>query len=78
MVYDAPILAMLRAEVPLRYGPMAGVIPTGENYGGVTAEGSALTPLINTALNGLLRDGTVSALTTKWLSIDVSSLRQLR
>ena len=78
VVYDAPSLAVLRSEVPLRVGPMAGVIPTAENYGGVTADGSPLTPLINTALTGLLRDGTVSALTTKWLSIDVSSLRQLR
>lgn len=78
VVYDAPSLAVLRSEVPLRVGPMAGVIPTAENYGGVTADGSPLTPALNTALTGLLRDGTVGALTTKWLSIDVSALKPLR
>lgn len=78
VVYDAPSLAVLRSEVPLRVGPMAGVISTAERYGGVTADGSPLTPAINVALNALLRDGTVSALTTKWLSIDVSALTPLR
>ena len=78
VVYDAPSLAVLRSEVPLRVGPMAGVIPTAESYGGVTADGSTLTPTLNVALKGLLSDGTVSALTTKWLSIDVTSLKPLR
>ncbi len=78
VVYDAPSLAVLRSEVPLRVGPMAGVIPTAESYGGVTADGSTLTPALNVALKGLLNDGTVSALTTKWLSIDVAALKPLR
>ena len=77
VVYDAPSLAVLRSEVPLRVGPMAGVIPTAESYGGVTADGSTLTPALNVALKGLLNDGTVGALTTKWLSIDVTSLKPL-
>jgi polar amino acid transport system substrate-binding protein len=78
VVYDAPSLAVLRSEVPRRVGPMAGVIPTAERYGGVTADGSRLTPALNVALRGLLDDGTVTALTTKWLSIDVSALKPLR
>ncbi len=78
VVYDAPSLAVLRSEVPLRVGPMAGVIPTAESYGGVTADASALTPALNVALRALLADGTVSALATKWLSIDVTSLKPLR
>ena len=77
VVYDAPTLAVLRSEVPLRVGPMAGVIPTAENYGGVTTKGSPLTPVINTALNGLIQDGTVGALSTKWLSINVQALKPL-
>ncbi len=78
VVYDAPTLAVLRSEVPLRVGPMAGVIPTAENYGAVTSKGSALRPVLNTALSTLLRDGTVGALSRKWLSINVRALRPLR
>ena len=78
VVYDAPTLAVLRSEVPLRVGPMAGVIPTAENYGAVTSKGSPLRPVLNTALSTLLRDGTVGALSRKWLSINVRALRPLR
>lgn len=77
VVYDAPTLAVLRSEVPLRVGPMAGVIPTAESYGGVTADASPLVPSLNTALRGLIADGTVAALTTKWLSINIAALKPL-
>lgn len=78
VVYDAPTLAVLRTEVPLRVGPLAGVIPTGERYGIVTPEGSGLTPQINRALAALSADGTVSRLATRWLAVDLSQLRALR
>ena len=44
VVYDAPTLAVLAAEVPLRVGAMAGVIATGERYGAVMADGNPLVP----------------------------------
>ena len=41
VVYDAPALAVLRSQVPQRYGPFAGVIRTRESYGVVLPKGSA-------------------------------------
>jgi polar amino acid transport system substrate-binding protein len=77
VVYDAPILATLRAQVPFRYGPFAGVIATGEKYGITLPKGSLLTPLVNRALRQLIADGTVSALAKRWLTTDLSKLRVL-
>lgn len=78
MVYDAPTLAVLRLRVPHRYGDLAGVIPTREQYGIVMADGSPLAPQVNRALAGLIRDGTVDRLSRRWLSADLSALRILR
>jgi polar amino acid transport system substrate-binding protein len=77
VVYDAPTLAVLRGRVPLRFGPLAGVIRTNEHYGVVMADGSPLTPEVNRALSDLVRDGTVDALSRRWLSVDISGLRAL-
>jgi polar amino acid transport system substrate-binding protein len=77
VVYDAPTLAVLRGNAPLRFGALAGVIRTNEKYGIVLADASPLTPAVNTALTSLIRDGSVDALSRKWLSVDVSGLRVL-
>jgi ABC-type amino acid transport substrate-binding protein len=69
---------VLRGKVPLRFGPLAGVIRTNERYGVVIADGSPLTPAVNRALAALLRDGTVDRLAREWLSVDVAGLRVLR
>ena len=76
-VYDAPTLAVLRGKVPLRFGPLAGVIRTNEKYGVVLADGSLLTPALNRALTALSRDGTIDRLSRAWLSVDVAGLRVL-
>ncbi|MCU0307765.1 MAG: transporter substrate-binding domain-containing protein, partial [Thermoleophilia bacterium] len=78
VVYDAPLLAVLRAEVPLRVGSVAGVIPTGERYGAVLPDASPLTPEVSRAMQGLVRDGTVERLSRRWLGSDVNGLRILR
>ena len=74
VVYDAPSLATLRALVPNRYGPLAGVIRTGERYGAVFAKGSRLRGPVNRALAALAKDGTIAALQTRWLTADLSRL----
>jgi polar amino acid transport system substrate-binding protein len=73
-ILDAPILGAERAQLPFRYGPLAGQIPTGERYGIVLPEGSALREDVNAALGDLVADGTVEALSRKWLSTDLASL----
>ena len=77
VVYDAPTLAVLAAEVPLRVGPMAGVIATGERYGAVMADGSPLVASVNRAVQALLADGTVTRLQAKWLDVDLTKLKTL-
>jgi len=77
VVYDAPTLAVLAAEVPLRVGSMAGVIATGERYGAVLADGSALVPTVNRVVRGLIADGTVARLQVKWLDVDLTRLTTL-
>jgi polar amino acid transport system substrate-binding protein len=74
VVLDAPVLASLRAEVPERYGPFAGVIRTGERYGVVLPEGSALTPRVNRALSALESSGRLEAIVKRWLTVDLASL----
>lgn len=78
VVFDAPTLATLRASVPGRYGPMAGVIPTGERYGAVFPKGSRLRGPVNRAIAALTRDGTLAALQRKWLAQDLAKVPVLR
>ncbi len=77
VVYDAPTLAVLAAEVPLRVGSMAGVIATGERYGAVLADGSPLVPTVNRVVKGLINDGTVTRLQAKWLNVNLTRLKTL-
>jgi polar amino acid transport system substrate-binding protein len=77
VVYDAPTLAVLAAEVPLRVGAMAGVIPTGERYGAVLPDGSALVPAVSRVVKGLVADGTVARLQAKWLDVNLTTLKTL-
>ena len=77
-VYDSPTVAVLRAKVPLRFGPLAGVIRTNERYGVVLADGSALTPAVNRALVAMAADGTIDRLSRTWLAVDLAGLRVLR
>jgi ABC-type amino acid transport substrate-binding protein len=76
-VYDAPILAAEQSAAPDRYGPFAGVIPTGEQYGIAVEKGSRLLGPLNTALRSLIRDGTVQRLTNRWLATKPAKLRSL-
>jgi ABC-type amino acid transport substrate-binding protein len=78
VVYDAPILATLRAQVPERYGPLAGVIATGDQYGVVLPQGSPLVPLVNQAIAGLTANGTIAALARRWLDTNLATLPVLR
>ena len=77
VIYDAAILATLRAQVPLRYGPLAGTIDTGENYGVVLPKDSALLPVIDQALDGVMTNGVLDTISRRWLSTDLTKLPTL-
>jgi len=76
-VYDAPILGAEQAAAPDRYGPFAGRIPTGEQYGLVVEKGSKLLAPLNAAVRAVLQNGTVDRLARKWLSGNPAKLRVL-
>ena len=77
-ILDAPILGAERAQLPFRYGPLAGLINTGENYGIVLPKGSELEGAVDEALAGFIADGTLERLSAKWLSTDLSTLPVLQ
>lgn len=78
VVYDAPTLGTLKARAPERYGPFAGVIRTGEQYGVALPKGSPALSSVDAALGALIADGTVQRLQKKWLTADLSALPVLR
>ena len=78
VVFDAPGLASLRAQVPTRYGPFAGVIRTGESYGAVFAKGNRLRGPVNRAIAALRTDGTLATLGARWLTTDLAKLPVLK
>ena len=77
VVLDAPILAAERAAAAYRYGPLAGVLRTGERYGVVLQKGSPLTPRVNAAVRALVANGTLGRLQRRWLLTDLAQLRVL-
>jgi polar amino acid transport system substrate-binding protein len=78
VVYDAPILATLRSQVPQRYGPLVGVIATGDQYGVVLPLGSQLQTAVDQALGDLVGEGRITTLSERWLTTDLSKLPVLR
>jgi ABC-type amino acid transport substrate-binding protein len=74
VVYDAPSLGTLKARIPTRYGPFAGVIRTGESYGIALPKGSPLLQPVNAALQALIGQGLIQRLERKWLSANLAKL----
>jgi len=78
VVYDSPTLGTLKARAPQRFGPFAGVIETGEEYGIAFPKGSSLQPRIDKALKALRSDGTLDRLQRKWVTANLNELPVLR
>jgi polar amino acid transport system substrate-binding protein len=78
VVYDLPALATLKDHAPRRYGELAGLIRTGEQYAVVLPKGSALRAPVDQAISALRGDGTLTRLQRTWLSVDTSAVRVLR
>jgi polar amino acid transport system substrate-binding protein len=78
VVYDAPSLGTLKSRAPQRFGPFAGVIETGEQYGIALPQGSALRARVNRALRALAADGTLERLQRKWVTAHLDELPVLR
>ncbi len=78
VIDDAPILAALRRQAPDRYGRLIARLGTAESYAFALPKGSALRPLLNSALVELQQDGTIVTLEKRWLGSDMAKLPLLR
>ena len=77
-VMDTPIVVSQKKAKPSAYGPVAGTIITGENYGAVLEKGSKLTPIVSAAIKKLIANGTNGKLQKKWFNLDFSKLTVLK
>lgn len=77
VVHDAAILAVERDATPERYGKLAGALPTGERYAAVLPRLSTNVAPVNRVVNALRRDGTIDALSARWLRLPADGLRPL-
>jgi len=78
VILDVPLVSLEAKSKPGAFGPVAGQIITHEQYGAVLQKGSKLTPLVNTAMKALIKDGTVGKLQKKWFNIDFSKVPVLK
>lgn len=78
LVLDTPIVASEKKARPSRYGTVGGQIITHEQYGGVLAKGSALTPLVDSQIKKLWANGTIAKLQKKWFNLDFSKIPVLK
>jgi polar amino acid transport system substrate-binding protein len=78
LILDTPIVASEKKARPTKYGAVAGQIVTHEQYGGVLAKGSQLTPMVDTIIAKLWKNGTISKLQKKWFNIDFAKIPVLK
>jgi polar amino acid transport system substrate-binding protein len=78
LILDTPIVASEKKARPSRYGIVGGQIITKEQYGGVLAKGSGLTPIVDTQIKKLWANGTIAKLQKKWFNIDFSKIPVLK
>ena len=77
-IMDTPIVASEKKARPSRYGAIAGQIITHEQYGAVLQKGSKLTPIVNTEIAKLWKNGTIGKLQKKWFNVDFSKVPVLK
>jgi polar amino acid transport system substrate-binding protein len=78
VILDVPLVFLEAKSKPGAFGAVAGQIITHEQYGAVLQKGSKLTPLLNSVMKKLAKDGTVGRLQKKWFDIDFSKVPVLK
>jgi polar amino acid transport system substrate-binding protein len=78
VILDVPLVSLEAKSKPGAFGPVAGQIVTHEQYGAVMQKGSKLTPIINSTIKALTKNGTVGKLQKKWFNIDFSKVPVLK
>ena len=77
-VYDAPILAAVKAAYPTRYGKLVGRIPTNELYGIVFEQGSPLRRHVDPVLLEMRAQRVLHRIRDRWLGTASRRLPVLR
>jgi polar amino acid transport system substrate-binding protein len=78
LVLDTPIVASEKKARPNAYGKVAGQIITHEKYGAVLQKHSKLTPMVDTQIAKLWKNGTIAKLQKKWFNVDFSKIPNLK
>jgi polar amino acid transport system substrate-binding protein len=78
LILDTPIVASEKKARPSKYGAVAGQIVTHEQYGAVLQKNSKLTPIVNSIIKKLWKNGTIAKEQKKWFNIDFSKIPTLK
>jgi polar amino acid transport system substrate-binding protein len=77
-VLDVALVSLEKKTRPTAYGPVAGQILTHESYGAVLQKNSKLTPIINSTLKKLTKNGTIAKLQKKWFNVNFAKIPVLK
>jgi polar amino acid transport system substrate-binding protein len=77
-VLDVPLVLLQKKQTPSRFGPVAGQIVTNEQYGAVLQKGSKLTPVVDSIIAKLTKNGTIARLQKKWFNENFAAIPQLQ
>jgi polar amino acid transport system substrate-binding protein len=77
-VYDAPILAAVKAAKPEVYGRLIGRIPTDERYGIVFEQGSPLRRYVDPVITRLFEQRVLHRIRDRWIGTAAQRLPVLR
>jgi polar amino acid transport system substrate-binding protein len=78
LILDTPIIASEKKARPNNYGPIGGQIITHEQYGAVLQKGSKLTPIVDTQIKALWKNGTIARLQKKWFNVNFAEIPVLK
>lgn len=77
-ILDVALVSLEKKQAPSNFGPVAGQIITHESYGAVLQKNSKLTPLLNSAIKKLTKNGTIAKLQKKWFNVNFASIPVLK
>jgi polar amino acid transport system substrate-binding protein len=77
-ILDVPLVLLQKKQTPTRFGPVAGQIVTHEQYGAVLQKTSKLTPIVDSVIKKLTKNGTVAKLQKKWFNVNFAKIQVLK
>jgi polar amino acid transport system substrate-binding protein len=78
IILDVPIVELQVKATPGQFGKVAGQIVTHEQYGIVLPKNSKLTPVVDSVLAKLTKNGTIAKLQKKWFNVNFAKIPVLK